>query len=203
MTNITIQERTENFAIRVIKAYCELNKRHFADGRGLGRGFQAPELNSGDSPLAFPHERPVQEDDAGKVLSKQFLRSRTSIGANCSEAKYAQFEKYFISKYSIALKEANETLYWIKILIKSELVSKSRFQKMIEENETIIKILTTSIKKLKKQNEPKSTINYYLSLITYYSLLITLLLTVKNPSFQYYRECHSNLYIYLSHFSIL
>ena len=71
------------------------------------------------------------------------------IRANCSEARYAQSTKDFINKYSIALKEANETLYWIKIMIKSELVSKSRFQKMIEENERIIKILTASINKLK------------------------------------------------------
>ena len=115
--NISIQERTENFAIRVIKAYIELNKRPF--------------------------------DDAGKVLSKQFLRSGTSIGANCSEARYAQSNKDFINKYSIALKEANETLYWIKIMIKSQLVPKSIFQNMIEENERIMKILITSINKLK------------------------------------------------------
>ena len=119
--DISIQERTEEFAIRVVKAYCELNKRHF--------------------------------DDAGKILSKQFLRSGTSIGANCSEAKYAQSTKDFISKYSIALKEASETLYWIKVMIKSDLVSKSRFQKMIEENERIIKILASSIKKLKEKNQ--------------------------------------------------
>ena len=115
--NISIQERTENFAIRVIKAYIELNKRPF--------------------------------DDAGKVLSKQFLRSGTSIGANCSEAKYAQSNKDFINKYSIALKEANETLYWIKIMIKSDLVPKSIFQNMIEDNERMMKILITSINKLK------------------------------------------------------
>ena len=84
-------------------------------------------------------------------MSKQFLRSGTSIGANCSEAKYAQSSKDFVNKYSIALKEANETLYWIKIMIKSELVSESRFQYMIEENERIIKILTASLNKLKKQ----------------------------------------------------
>ncbi|KST68920.1 four helix bundle protein [Mastigocoleus testarum] len=94
--NISIQERTEDFAIRVVKAYSQLNKRPF--------------------------------DDAVKVLSKQFLRSGTSIGANCSEAKYAQSSKDFVNKYSIALKEANETLYWIKIMIKSELVSESRFR---------------------------------------------------------------------------
>ena len=73
------------------------------------------------------------------------------ISANCSEAKYAQSIKDFVNKYSIALKEANETLYWIKIMIKSELVSESRFQYMIEENERIIKILTASLNKLKKQ----------------------------------------------------
>jgi len=117
--NLSIQERTEEFAIRVVKAYSELNKRHF--------------------------------DDAGKVLSKQFLRSGTSIGANCSEAKYAQSTKDFINKYSIALKEASETLYWIRIMIKSEVVSQPRFKKMIEENERIIKILTTSLNKLKEK----------------------------------------------------
>ena len=60
---------------------------------------------------------------------------------------------YFINKYSIALKEASETLYWIQIMIKSELVSKSKFQKMIEENERIIKILVASINKLKRKNQ--------------------------------------------------
>lgn len=123
MTNnnseISIQQRTEDFAIRVIKAYSELNKRHF--------------------------------DDGGKILSKQFLRSGTSIGAKCSEAVFAQSNKDFINKYSIALKEANETLYWIKIMIKSGLVSLSKFENMIEENERIIKILISSINKLKEK----------------------------------------------------
>lgn len=117
--NITIQERTENFAIRVINAYCELDKRSF--------------------------------NDAGKILSKQFLRSGTSIGANCAEAKYAQSTKDFIHKYSIALKEANETLHWINIMIKAELVSKHKFHVMIEENDRIIKILVASINKLKSK----------------------------------------------------
>ena len=117
--NITIQERTENFAVRVIKAYCQLNKRNF--------------------------------DDAGKVLSKQFLRSGTSIGANCAEAVYAQSKNDYISKYSIALKEASETQYWIKIMIKSEIVSQQKFSKMQQEIMEIIKILTATIKKLKSK----------------------------------------------------
>jgi four helix bundle protein len=116
-TNISIQQRTEDFAVRVIKAYSELNKRHF--------------------------------DDGGKVLSKQFFKSGTSIGANCAEAFYAQSNKDFINKYSIALKEASATIYWIKIMIKSGLVSRARFENMMEENERIIKILISSINKLK------------------------------------------------------
>ena len=115
--NLTIQDRTENFAIRVVKAYVELNKRKY--------------------------------DDAGKVLSKQFLRSGTSIGANCSEAVYAQSKNDFISKYSIALKEANETRYWIKLMVRSEIVSSAKFEPMLKELEEIIKILTASLNKLK------------------------------------------------------
>ena len=75
----------------------------------------------------------------------------TSIGANCSEAIYAQSNKDFISKYSIALKEASETRYWINIMIKSGIAPYYKFESLIEENNRIIKILTTSINKLKQK----------------------------------------------------
>jgi four helix bundle protein len=88
-------------------------------------------------------------DDAGKVLAKQFLRSGTSVGANCAEAKYAQSRPDFISKYSIALKEASETKYWIEIMLESELVTEHEFSLMQEEIEVIIKILGSTIKNLK------------------------------------------------------
>ena len=57
------------------------------------------------------------------VLSKQMLRSGTSIGANVKEAVYAQSTADFISKMSIALKEASETEYWIELLIESEYIT--------------------------------------------------------------------------------
>ena len=57
------------------------------------------------------------------VLSKQLLKSGTSIGANIREAKYAQSRKDFISKLSIALKEANETLYWLELIQESKTYS--------------------------------------------------------------------------------
>jgi four helix bundle protein len=88
-------------------------------------------------------------DDAGKILVKQFLRSETSIGANCAEAVYAQSKPDFISKYSIAQKEASETKYWIEIMIESQLVTEHEFSLMLEEIEVIIKILGSTIKTLK------------------------------------------------------
>jgi four helix bundle protein len=118
-SHTNIQQRTEDFAVRVIKAYSELNNRRF--------------------------------DDPAKVLAKQFLRSGTSIGANCAEAVYAQSNNDLISKYSISLKEASETRYWIKLMIKSELVSEQRFSMMQQEIVAIIKILTVIINKLKSK----------------------------------------------------
>ncbi len=73
------------------------------------------------------------------------------IRANCAEAVYAQSNNDFISKYSLALKEASETQYWIKIMIKSEIVSQQKFSKMQQEIMEIIKILTATIKKLKSK----------------------------------------------------
>ena len=92
-------------------------------------------------------------------MAKQFLRSGTSIGANCpkgyrfayAEAIYAQSRNDFISKYSIALKEASETRYWITIMIKSQLVSEQKFSLMTQEIVEIIKILTSIINKLKSK----------------------------------------------------
>ena len=72
------------------------------------------------------------------VLSKQLLRSGTSIGANVSEAERAQSKADFISKMSIALKEANETNYWLKLLYKTEYLNKSQYDSInIDVNELI------------------------------------------------------------------
>jgi four helix bundle protein len=85
------------------------------------------------------------------ILSKQFLRSGTSIGANISEGIYAQSEKDFLSKYLIALKEASETKYWIELMIENDLVPKNKFSSMLAEVEVIIKILVAITKKLKEK----------------------------------------------------
>lgn len=90
-------------------------------------------------------------NSAAVVLSKQFLRSGTSIGANCAEAVYAQSNKDFLSKYLIALKEASETEYWIELIVENNLAPKAKFIDMLAELKIIIKILVSITKKLKEK----------------------------------------------------
>ena len=88
------------------------------------------------------------------VLSKQMLRSGTSIGAMMREAKFAQSRADFINKASIALKEANETLYWIELLHDSEYIDDLSFNSLHQEADEITSILA-SIVKTTKENTTK------------------------------------------------
>ena len=80
------------------------------------------------------------------VLSKQLLRSGTSIGANISEAQRGQSKADFISKMSIALKEANETQYWLKLLYKTDYLNQSQFDSISADINELISILTAICK---------------------------------------------------------
>ena len=75
------------------------------------------------------------------TLSKQILRSGTSIGANVKEAIVAYTKPDFYAKMSIALKEANETEYWLELLHESEYIETDAFQSIYKECKEIIKIL--------------------------------------------------------------
>ncbi len=90
------------------------------------------------------------KSNVSRTLANQLLRSGTSIGANCSEAKSAQSTRDFISKYEIALKEARETLYLLEIITEAELVPLEKFRGIMQETEEIINILVSSLKKLKE-----------------------------------------------------
>jgi len=83
------------------------------------------------------------------VLSKQILRSWTSIGACIREAEYAQSKLDFIHKMSISLKEANETHYWLELLKESDYISETQFQSLSNQCTECIKLLTSSIKTAK------------------------------------------------------
>ncbi|GDY07995.1 hypothetical protein LBMAG52_14810 [Planctomycetia bacterium] len=87
---------------------------------------------------------------AARTLAKQLLRSGTSIGANVEEGQGSQSKADFVSKYSIACKEARETHYWLRLLVASELMTESRLSELIDESNQLIAILTTIIKKTKE-----------------------------------------------------
>ncbi len=75
------------------------------------------------------------------ILSKQMLRSATSVGANVEEAIGAQSKADFISKFSIAYKEARETLYWLRLLFATEYLSKEMSDSLIYDAEEICRII--------------------------------------------------------------
>jgi len=79
------------------------------------------------------------------ILSKQLLRSGTSIGANVNEAVNAVSKRDFIHKLSISLKEARETEYWINLLKDSEYLTQEKFQSLYIRNNENIKILSSII----------------------------------------------------------
>ena len=85
------------------------------------------------------------------VLSKQILRSGTSIGANVRESKNAQSKADFINKLNIALKEADETQYWLEILVKSDFIKEEQVERLNEDLKEIIAILVSSIKTLREK----------------------------------------------------
>ena len=85
------------------------------------------------------------------VLSKQVLRSGTSIGANIAEAKYAVSKKEFILKLQIALKECSETTFWLELLKDTGYLTEHEFSAIHPECEEILRLLTSSITTLKSQ----------------------------------------------------
>ena len=85
------------------------------------------------------------------ILSKQLMRSGTSIGANIREAEFAQSSKDFIHKMSIALKEANETDYWLSILKDSNYISIQSFETLCNKNQELIRMLVSTIKTMKNK----------------------------------------------------
>ena len=83
--------------------------------------------------------------------SKQLFRCGTSIGANVAEAVQAQSKRDFLHKMSLALKEASETEYWLRLLHKAQFISNAQYDSFLKEIESILKILVAIIKTTKKR----------------------------------------------------
>lgn len=117
----------------------------------------------GDKSLAFAKRiaklyRFLVDKKKETIMSKQILRSGTSIGANIREGLFAQSRKDFISKKNIALKEAGETDYWLEILYSAEYLTEMEYKSLKNDNDELIKMLS-SIIKTTKENTPKSPKN--------------------------------------------
>jgi len=97
----------------------------------------------------------LTNDDREYVLSKQLLKSGTSIGANIREASFAQSQGDFISKLSIALKETNESLYWIEILHDTDFIDSDISKELFCDARELLRILQASIITAKSNRELK------------------------------------------------
>ena len=91
----------------------------------------------------------TKENWKNDALSKQLVRSGTSIGANLEEASAAQSQADFISKCHIALKEARETYYWLRLFKATELISEDKISGLLKESDEIVAILTCIVKNAK------------------------------------------------------
>jgi|SRR5690554_2952572 len=93
----------------------------------------------------------LQSEKREFVLSRQVLRSGTSVGAMVREAEHGESNKDFVHKMSIAQKEINETIYWLELLKETDYLADDEFNSLNEDAIEIIKLLTTIIKTSKNK----------------------------------------------------
>ena len=94
----------------------------------------------------------LEENKKEHIISKQIIRSGTSIGANINEAQYGQSKADFIAKLHIALKETAETEYWLHLLSKSDYIDSKMFDSLLADCLELKKILISSINTAKNNS---------------------------------------------------
>ncbi len=95
----------------------------------------------------------MERPGVGQTIGRHLLRSGTSIGANIEEGKSGQSRADFVSKYSISLKEARETHYWLRLLAASEIPGAEDVDRLLNECDELVAILTAIIKSSRKRDE--------------------------------------------------
>ena len=95
----------------------------------------------------------LQEEKREYVLSKQVLRSGTAVGALVREAEHAESRADFAHKMNIALKEANETLYWLDLLHQSETLRSDHYNSIQPEAEELVKLLVSIVRTTKENTD--------------------------------------------------
>ena len=109
-----------------------------------------------DKSLAFAKRivrayRYLSEEQKEYVLSKQLLRSGTSIGANVAESQYAISRKDFLNKQYIALKECAETLYWLELLVSCDYLTETEYNSLHADCEELRRILSSITKTVREE----------------------------------------------------
>jgi four helix bundle protein len=119
-----------------------------------GRKDGPPDIRVRTFEFAVRMVRLSQQLDAqpgvGRTLSKQLLRAGTSVGANVEEAQAGQSRADFLSKYAIALKEARETHYWLRLLVASGVMHEERLGPLLQEAGEIMRIIAAIILSTKR-----------------------------------------------------
>ena len=85
-------------------------------------------------------------------LTNQIFRSGTAVGALVREAEFAQSSSDFINKLHIALKECNETIYWLNLLHDTNFIDEKEYDSMVQDSKELLALLISSIKTVKKRN---------------------------------------------------
>ena len=98
----------------------------------------------------------LTEEKKENVLSKQILRSGTSIGANLAEAQYGTSKKDFLAKAYISLRETAETMYWLEILKRSNYLTEEQYSSIYKDCEELKKLIMSITKKPKESLTPNS-----------------------------------------------
>ena len=98
----------------------------------------------------------LQQEKKEFVLNKQILRSGTAVGAIIREAEFAQSPSDYIHKFSIALKEANETDYWLALLYDTEFIDDKLFESLSKDCKELVSMLVSTLKTLKGKLKEKT-----------------------------------------------
>ena len=97
----------------------------------------------------------LPKDEVSRVVGRQVLRSGTSPGAHCREAFRSRSDAEWISKLEVALQELDETLYWLELLVETEIVPAKRLAPLMQEIDELIAIIIASLKTVKRRRKEK------------------------------------------------
>jgi four helix bundle protein len=102
----------------------------------------------------------LPNDEAARIIGRQFLRSGTSLAANYRAACRARSTADFISKISVVTEEADETLFWFELLVEAELVKMNLVESLMSESSELLRIFSASLATAKRASGRSKSLNH-------------------------------------------